>query len=92
MPSVEVCVEIPFVDAPEGACVNTTTHKVRLIDSKTWALRRRTMVMVDSKDWSKIKLEWKKACRVAGEQCNIQLESVDRMINGLDQVVEMILK
>lgn len=92
VPSVEVCVEIPFVDAPEGACVNTTTHKVRLIDSKTWAMRRRTMVMVDSKDWSKIKLEWKKACRVAGEQCNIQLESVDRMIQGLDNVLEMLLK
>ena len=92
VPSVEVCVEIPFVDAPEGACVNTTTHKIRLIDAKNWALRRRTMVMVDSKDWSKIKLEWKKACRVAGEQCNIQLESVDRMIQGLDQVVEMILQ
>ena len=92
VPSVEVCVEIPFTDAPEGACVNTTTYKVRLIDAKTWAIRRKTMVMVDSKDWSKIKLEWKKACRVAGEQCNIQLESVDRMIQGLDNVLEMLLK
>lgn len=92
VPSVEVCVEIPFVDAPEGACVNTITQNVRLIDAKTWALRRRTMVMVDSKDWSKIKLEWKKACRVAGEQCNIQLESVDRMIQGLDNVLEVLLK
>lgn len=92
VPSVEVCVEIPFTDAPEGACVNTTTRKVRVVDAKTWALRRRTMVMVDSKDWSKIKLEWKKACRVAGEQCNIQLDSVDRMIKGLDNILETVLK
>lgn len=92
VPSVEVCVEIPFTDAPEGACVNTTTYKVRLIDAKTWAIRRRTMVMVDSKDWSKIKLEWKKACRVAGEQCNVQLDSVDRMLKGLDNILETVLK
>lgn len=92
VPSVEVCVEIPFTDAPEGACVNTTNYKVRLVDAKTWTLRRRTMVMVDSKDWSKIKLEWMKACRVAGEQCNVQLESVDRMIKGLDNILETVLK
>lgn len=92
VPSVEVCVEIPFVDAPEGACVNTTTRKVRLVPSETWSLRRRTMVMVDSKDWSKIKLEWMKACRVAGEQCNIQLDSVDRVIKGLDNILETALK
>lgn len=92
VPSVEVCVEIPFVDAPEGACVNTTNYKVRVIDASTWYPRRKTMVMIDSKDWTKIKLEWKKACRVAGDECNIQLDSVDRMVKGLDNILETVLK
>lgn len=89
---VEPCVEIPFIDAPEGACTNTVTQKAYLVSAADWKKERPTMIMLRARDWTKIKKDWLKACRIAGPNCNVQVQTVDDAIRKLDQIVGEIYK
>ena len=88
VPDVEACSEIPFLDGAEGACSTTVSKKKYIINKEDWKNKRPKMIMVEAKYWSQIKLEWKKACRVLGEKCNVTLDSIDKTINGLDNVLK----
>lgn len=79
-----MCVEIPFVDGAEGACAWTVKGKSHLVTQEDWNKIKPTMIMIESKYWSEIKLQWMKACRVAGAECNVALDSVDKTIKNLD--------
>jgi len=87
VPNVAVCMEIPFIDGAEGACSWTVNGKSHLISHNKWVKIRPTMIMIESKYWSQIRLEWKKACRLAGQECNIALDSVDSTIKSLDNLL-----
>lgn len=92
---VEPCVEIPFVDGAEGACTNTVNHQGYLVDAKKWAEMRPTMIMIRASDWTKIKKDWLKGCRMLirdGERCNVAVDSVDKAINKLDEIAKKVLK
>ena len=86
--NARVCAEIPFLDGPEGACVWTVTQKTELVNAQTWASQRPLMLMIDAKSWTEIKKDWLKACRLAGSTCNVQVDSIDRVIKGLDEMVK----
>ncbi len=83
--------EIPFIDAPEGACVHTVTHKATLIPAADWKLRRPFMLMIDDKYWTEIKKDWLQGCRVAGPSCNVQVDSIDKAIRALDDILSKLL-
>lgn len=92
--SVDPCLEIPFPDKPEGACTNTVTHKAYLVSAEEWAKKRPHMIMIHADDWTKIKLDWLKGCRMLirdGQKCNVAVESVDRAVRQLDQILKTIL-
>ena len=92
--SVDPCVEIPFIDAPEGACTNTVNHKAYLVGAEEWKKMRPTMIMLRAEDWSKIKLDWLKACRMMindGDKCNVAVSSVDTAVKQLDSIVKTVL-
>lgn len=76
------------MDGAEGACSTTVSRKKYIIPKDEWKEKRPKMIMVEAKNWSIIKLEWKKQCRVLGDECNVMLESVDKMINGLDNILK----
>lgn len=89
---VDPCVEIPFVDGAEGACTNTVTHKPYIVPNAQWVKERPTMIMIRSRDWTKIKIDWLKACRIAGPDCNVAVDSVDRAIKALDSIAGQVSK
>lgn len=85
---VEPCVEIPFLDAAEGACTNTVTHKAYLVPSGPWAEeKKKGMIMLRARDWSKIRVAWLKAC-MGSNECNVYVYSVDRALKDLDSLVK----
>lgn len=88
---IDPCVEIPFVDGAEGACTNTITHKSYLVPANQWAKERPKMIMIRAKDWTKIKIDWLKACRLAGPQCNVAVDSVDSVIKALDKIAGQVI-
>lgn len=91
---VDPCVEIPFIDGPEGACTNTVTHKAYLVNAQEWAKLRPYMIMIRASDWTKIKKDWLKGCRLLikdGQRCNIIVESVDKSIKQLNKIAETII-
>lgn len=93
--SVDPCVEIPFIDATEGACTNTVNHKAYLVSAEEWKKMRPTMIMLRAEDWSKIKLDWLKACRMMindGNKCNVAVSSVDSAVKQLDAIVKNVLE
>lgn len=90
IPNVRICKEIPFVDAPEGACIWTVTHKQELIGATEWANMRPYMLMLDDGGWKDIKTEWLQACQMA-DSCNITVDSVDTLIQNLDAIASTIL-
>ena len=45
------------------------------------------MLMIDAKSWTEIKKDWLKACRIAGPNCNAQVDSVDAVIQALDKIL-----
>lgn len=92
---VSPCIEIPFVDGAEGACANTVTHKAHLVNNKDWEKMRPTMIMLRASDWSKIKLDWLKGCRMLvrdGKKCNVALKSVDDAITLLNDMIKTVRK
>ena len=84
---VDICIEIPFLDGPEGACTNSVKGKSYLVSHEKWTKMRPGMLMLDAKHWTKIKLDWLKACRMAkrdgAKKCNIQLKSIDKAVTKL---------
>lgn len=68
----------------------TLEDKNRLVSHDEWMRMRPYMVMIHIDHWSEIKTGWKKACRVAGPECSITLESVDKVIKSLSKVIETI--
>lgn len=92
---VEPCVEIPFIDGPEGACTNNVTHKSYLVNADEWAKQRPKMIMLRGSDWTKIKLDWLKGCRMLvrdGKSCEVALDSIDKAIQTLDQMASKLIK
>ncbi len=92
IPDVRVCAEIPFVDAPEGACVWTVSHKQELISAKDWATERATRLSIRSEDWAKIKENWLQMCRIEGKACETQVDSIDSIIVELDTIAKTVLQ
>ena len=90
--NARICAEIPFLDGPEGACVWTVSQKTELVAADEWAKERYTMLMIDAKSWTEIKKDWLKACRIAGPNCNVAVDSVDRVIKALDKISETLIK
>lgn len=83
--NARICYEIPFLDGPEGACVETVTKKTSLISSADWVKNRPYMLMLDAKEWTKIKKDWLKACR-GNDKCNVQVQTIDDAIQALDKM------
>lgn len=92
MTNARVCAEIPFVDGPEGACVWTVSQKTELVNAADWQKQRPFMLMIDAESWTDIKKDWLKACRLAGPDCNVAVDSVDKVVKALDQIAGAILK
>jgi hypothetical protein len=85
---VEVCAEIPFLDGAEGACHTTVVNTNRLVSKDEWAKERPYMLMIHAKYWTEIKKDWLRGCRLAGPDCNVQVESVDSVIQALDKILK----
>lgn len=49
------------------------------------------MLMLNVKYWTEIKKDWLKACRVAGPQCNVVVDSIDKVIQALDEILKRVL-
>lgn len=95
MTEVEPCIQIPFLDGAEGACTNTVTHEAYLVSHEEWMKLVPHMIMIRASDWTKIKLDWLKACRMMirdGRRCNVAVQSVDRAIRKLDLLAEKIIE
>lgn len=92
IPNVRLCAEIPFIDAPEGACIWTVTHKEEIITPGKWKELRPYMLMLDPDGWAAIKKNWLEACRIAGPDCNVQVDSVEKVIRALDALAGAILQ
>lgn len=93
--SVDPCLEIPFPDAPEGACTNTITHKAYLVPADKWAKMRPHMIMIHADHWTKIKIDWLKGCRMLirdGQKCAVAVESVDKAVMQLDAILKQFIK
>lgn len=88
--NARICAEIPFVDGQEGACVWTVTQKTELIGAEEWKKMRPVMLMIDAKSWTEIKKDWLKGCRLAGPDCNVQVQSVDDVIQALDKILKTV--
>lgn len=92
---VDPCVEIPFLDAPEGACTNTVTHEAYLVPADEWKALRPKMIMLRASDWTKIKKDWLKGCRMLkkdNKKCDVAVDSIDQAVRKLDAVIENIMK
>lgn len=86
--------ELPLKDVSEGACADTVTHKSRLVDAVQWAKDRPYMLMIHAKHWTKIKLKWLEGCRLAIKnraECDLQVNSIDKLIFGLDEIVKKMI-
>ena len=90
--NARICSEIPFLDGPEGACVWTVSRKTELVSAPEWAKQRPTMLMIDAKSWTEIKKDWLKACRMAGPDCNVAVDSVDKVVKALDSIASQVMK
>lgn len=89
IPNVAVYREIPFVDGPEGVFIESTTHKRGLISAADWAKKKPFMLMIDPEGWDLIKKQWYEACRIAGEKCNVTVDSIDKLVKQLDAIARV---
>lgn len=92
IPDVRVCKEIPFLDAPEGACIWSKTHREQLIPAKEWAALRPYHLVIDPEGWRDIKTQWIQLCQMQGPDCEIQVDSIDSLIRKLDDLAKVILR
>lgn len=70
----------------------TVSRKQELISAKDWAEKRPKMLMIDAQSWTEIKKDWLKACRMAGPDCNVAVDSVDSVVKALDAIASQVLK
>lgn len=84
----EIFLEIPFEDGAEGAGIDVISRKTRLVPTDEWERMRPYMLMIHAKYWTEIKKSWLKACRLVGPECNVQVESVDKVILALDAILK----
>ena len=89
IPNPEICAEIPFIDGAEGACSDTNKN-ARIIPHEEWIKKRPYMLMISADQWSDIKKSWKKACRMLGPECDTQLESVDKALTAIDELLKAV--
>lgn len=92
IPNVTVYKEIPFLDAPEAAFIETLSHKEGLLGPDAWEAKRPFTLCVDDAGWAQIKLHWLKACAIAGPDCNVMVDSVDQLVRQLDQLAKQVLR
>lgn len=93
VPNVKFYSEIPFQDCPEAVYVESLTKKTGLVSCEDWKKLRPFMIMVDPEGKKQIFNQWSDACRWAGDQnCNVQLDSVKKVVETLDQVASKVLK
>lgn len=53
------------------------------------------MVMLRASDWTKIKKDWLKGCRLVlkdGGKCNIAVSSVDSAIESLNSIADTVMR
>lgn len=91
IPNARFYAEIPFLDCPEGAYVETLTRKTGIVPCEEWKRIRPYMVMIDPEGKKMIFNQWYEACRYAGDKCNVQLESVRKTIELLDALAEKLI-
>lgn len=91
-PNIRFYAEIPFRDCAEGVYVESVSRLKGFIPCKEWTRKRPFMIMIDPDGKKEIFKQWNKACRYAGEDCEIQLKSVMEMAEKLDKIAETILK
>ena len=84
--NVRFYAEIPFQDCPEAVYIDSLTREAGIIDCARWKGMRPYMIMVDPKGKEAIFNDWSKACRMAGEKCNLQLDSVKKTVEALDSI------
>ena len=87
----EIFLEIPFEDCPEGAGIDVVTHETHLVTCAEWVKMRPFMLMIPAKYWTDIKIGWLKACRFSGPDCNVQVESIDKVIRAIDDLAKKLL-
>lgn len=93
IPNVRVYKEIPFIDAAEGAYVESLYGAEGIINAKDWAKMRPYMIMIAPEGWSAIKKEWLEGCRYAGSaDCNMQVDSIDKVIRLLDDIASTVTR
>lgn len=91
IPNVRFYAEIPFLDCPEGAYVESLTKKTGIIPCEEWAQMRPFMLFIDPEGKKQIFAQWSEACRWAGENCNVQLDSVKKTVELLDSIAEKLI-
>lgn len=92
VPNVKVYREIPFKDAPEAVFVETKSHKEGLITAQQWLSIREVVVCVDDNGWATIKQGWLAACRMAGPDCDVMVNSVDQLVRKLDGIAKTVIQ
>lgn len=92
IPNVRFYAEIPFIDCPEGAYIDSLTHQTGIINCKEWKEMRPFMLMIDPTGKKQIMGQWSEACRWANDgDCNVKLDSVGSTIRLLDEIAGAIL-
>lgn len=91
IPNIRVYKEIPFLDAAEGCYVETLSGDEGLVNEDDWADMRPYMIMIDPRGWTEIKKKWLEACRYAGDECNMEVESIDKVIRLLDDIARTVI-
>lgn len=89
IPNVKIYREIPFIDGAEAVFLETVTHKTGSLTVEQWAELRPYMIMIEPEGWSAIKGVSYKACRTAGEKCNVKVDSVDQLLKRLDSIARV---
>lgn len=92
IPNIKFYKEIPFIDAPEAIYVESVTRKRGMLSAEEYAKKRPYFLMLDPEGVQQIKLNWKRQCRRAEDECNVQLETVGTLIDQLNQMTEEMLK
>ena len=92
IPNVRVYREIPFSDAPEAVYVETISGNQAILGPEEYEKVRPYMLMIDPEGWKAIRASWYKACRMAGERCNVTVDSIDEVIKKLDALAGRLIK
>jgi hypothetical protein len=56
-----------------------------------WEAKRPYLLCVDDQGWADIKLQWLQSCRIAGPDCNLKVESIDKLVRELDEIAKKVM-